>query len=526
MTQEDGSTAGPIGGIDGRTFDVVIIGGGISGASSVQHLAAAGFNVLLVEKNDFASAATSRSSRLLHSGLRYLAPPKSFWDFVKKPSSFLAGVDTARKSAMVGDELVRNLPNRIRPTRLLLPIVETAAYRGWQIDLGARFLKLIGRRKTPLNYARTPQDEARNLPFIQWLREGNRLESVVGIDDHQFHWPERICIDSIMDAERMGAVALNYSTAENIARKDGLWQIEVSGKDGARATVSGTVLLNFTGVWTDRTNAMVPAANTPKRQIVAVKGVSLAVQLPESYEGVGIAGLNSEGDAIMCVPWGKLHYIGPTETIYEGDIDDVKPEDEDIDELIHEINLFMPGFNMDRSKILHAWAGVRPITYDPDRAKGRRMPFSIVHDLGPEGYPNMLTVTWNAIMFHQPTARRIVKEVRKRIRPTGDPQPLRYEGERDPSDSSPPFMDAWPAVTRADIVRSAEKEHARDLVGILFRRTGLGWYVRIPDAKVSEAAELVAPVLGWDAGDIEREVEAYRAYVRKYHMIGDTDWSA
>jgi glycerol-3-phosphate dehydrogenase len=546
MTQEDSATRRPLGGIqdgiDGRAFDVVIIGGGISGASSAQHLAAAGFNVLLVEKDDFASAATSRSSRLLHSGLRYLAPPKSFWDFVKKPGAFLAGIDTARKSAMVGDELVRNLPNRVRSTRLLLPVVEGAAYRGWHIDLGARFLKLIGRRKTPLNYVRTSHDDARNLPFIPWLRQGNQLESVVGIDDHQFHWPERICIDSIMDAERMGAVVLNYTTAKSIYRKDGLWRVEIDGKDGSRATVSGKVLLNFTGAWTDQTNALIPAAQAPsrqtaqapRRQIVGVKGVSLAVQLPESYEGVGIAGLNSEGDAIMCVPWGKLHYIGPTETVYEGDLEDVKPEDEDIDELIHEINLFMPGFNMDRSKILHAWAGVRPITYDVDRAKGRRLPFSVIHDMGREGYPNMMTVTWNAIMFHQPTARRIVKEVRKCTRPTGPPQTLSYEGELDRSESSPSsspspspsFIDAWPEVTHADIVRCAEKEYARDLVGILYRRTGLGWYVRIPDAKVREAAELVASALGWDADDIDREVETYRAYVRKYHMIGDADWSA
>lgn len=526
MTQSDDTAAAPLVQIDGRTFDVVVIGGGISGASSAQHLAAAGFSVLLVEKDDFASAATSRSSRLLHSGLRYLAPPKSLWDFVKKPRAFLAGIDTARKSAMVGDELIRNLPTKIRPTRLLLPITDTAAFRGWQVDLGARFLKLIGRRKTPLNYTRTPQDEARNLPFIQWLREGNRLESVVGIDDHQFHWPERICIDGVMDAERMGAVVLNYTTAEHIERKGELWQVTVSATDGMKAVVTAQVLLNFTGVWVDRTNAMVPAAAPPERQIVGVKGVTLALQLPESFEGVGIAGLNSEGDAIMCVPWGKLHYIGPTETVYEGDIEDVKPEDEDIDELIREINLFMPGFDMDRSKILHAWAGVRPITYDPDRAKGQRMPFSVIHDLGPEGFPNMLTVTWNAIMYHQPTARRVVKAVRKRVRPSGSPQTLRYEGARDGTDTSPPFMDAWPEVTRADIVRSAEKEYARDLVGILFRRTGLGWYVRIPDAKVREAADLVAPALGWDADAIEREIEAYRAYVRKHHMIGETDWSA
>ncbi len=87
-------------------------------------------------------------------------------------------------------------------------------------------------------------------------------------------------------------------------------------------------------------------------------------------------------------------------------------------------------------------------------------------------------------------------------------------------------MEAWPDVSRADIVRAADSEHARDLVGILFRRTGLGWYVRIPDDKVREAAELAAPALGWDAAAVDRAVEDYRAYVREHHMIGVTDWSA
>ncbi|MDP6389224.1 MAG: FAD-dependent oxidoreductase [Alphaproteobacteria bacterium] len=509
-----------------RVFDVVVIGGGITGASSAQHLAAAGFSVLLVEKGDFASAASSRSSRLLHSGLRYLAPPKSLWDFVKKPSAFLAGASTARKSSMVGDELARTLPHAVRTTRLLLPIFKTSTFRGWQVDLGVLFLKLIGRRKTPLNYVRRSSDTARGLPFVQWLRQGNQLESVVEIDDHQFHWPERICIDCIMDAERLGAVALNYTAAEGVTREDDLWRVEIANRDGDRASVTAKVLLNFTGVWTDRTNAMVPAGKPPKRQIVGVKGVSIAVQLPERFEGVGIAGINSEGDAIMCVPWGKLHYIGPTETVYEGDIEDVKPEDEDIDELIHEINLFMPGIDMDRSRILHAWAGVRPITYDPSRAKGRRMPFSVLHDLGPEGFPNMLTLTWAAFMSHQPTARRVVNAVRKRIRPSGPPRPLRHDGARDAADSSPPFIESRPEVTRAQIIRSVEKEYARDLVGILYRRTGLGWYVRIPEDKVREAAELVAPILGWDKDDIDREVDKYMAYVRDQHLIGDTDWAA
>jgi len=527
MNQEDSRSRAPsLDSLQDRTFDVVIIGGGITGASSAQHLAAAGFSVLLVEKDDFASAASSRSSRLLHSGLRYLAPPKSLWDFMKKPSAFLAGVDTALKSSKVGDEMVRNLPHAVTTTRLLLPIFRTSRFRGWQIDLGVLFLKLIGRRKTPLNYARKSDDDARGLPFVQWLRQGNQLRGVVGIDDHQFHWPERICIDCLMDAERMGAVVLNYTEADGITREDDLWRVAIKDQTGGRAIASGKVLLNFTGVWLDRTNAMVPAVKPPKRQIVGVKGVSIAIQLPPSFEGTGIAGLNSEGDAIMCVPWGKLHYIGPTETVYEGDIEDVKPEDEDIDSLIREINLFMPGMNMDRSQILHVWAGVRPITYDPSYAKGRRMPFSVIHDLGPEGFPNMLTLTWAAFMTHQPTARRVVKAVRKRIQPSLPPQPLRHDRESDPAESSPPLIESWPDVTHAQIIRSAEKEYARDLVGILYRRTGLGWYLPIPENKAREAADLVAPILGWDEDDIDREVDTFMAYVSEQHLNSSTDWAA
>ena len=271
--------------------------------------------------------------------------------------------------------------------------------------------------------------------------------------------------------------------------------------------------MNFTGAWIDRVNEMNPAKTQPKRQIVWVKGV-------------GIAGLNSEGDAIMCVPSGQLHYIGPTETVYEGDINDVTPEDEDIDELIHEINLFMPGMNMDRYKILQAWAGFSPLNYDPDLPKGRRLRYSVIDDLGKEGFPNMLTVTWVAFMMRQPTARRVLKAVRKHLRPSLPQQALRFGGEDEFATSSPSLLAARPDVTHAHILRSVEKEYARDLVGILYRRTGLGWYTQIPEKAAREAAEIVAPTLGWDKNDIDREVESFAAYVRKYHLMSSTDWTA
>ena len=119
--------------------------------------------------------------------------------------------------------MIRSLPNGVHTTRLLLPIFESSNYHGWQVDLGAKFLQLVGLRITPLNYSRDAADDAQSLPFIQWLKQGNQLQSVVGVDDHQFHWPERICIDGILDAERMGAVVLNYTAVEEFERVNDVW---------------------------------------------------------------------------------------------------------------------------------------------------------------------------------------------------------------------------------------------------------------------------------------------------------------
>lgn len=289
--------------VDGGTFDVVIIGGGISGASAAQHLSAAGYAVLLVEKDDFASAASGRSSRILHSGLRYLAPPRSLIDFVRNPAAFLAGVKMARDSSKVSDEFVLTSPGQVRTTRLLLPLFESSPFRGWQMDLGVRFLEWFAWRKVPLNYKRTGPDGSSGLPFVKWLRQDERLESVAQVDDHQFVAPERLCIDCILDAERMGAIVMNYVMATKIRRVGEDWEATLQFPSSETAEVRGRVLLNFAGVWVDRVNNLASGNKPVARKIVGVKGVSFAIQLPPECQGIGIAGHNAEGDAIMCVPW-------------------------------------------------------------------------------------------------------------------------------------------------------------------------------------------------------------------------------
>lgn len=515
----------------GRTFDVVVIGGGISGASSAQHLAAAGYSVLLVEKDDYASAATSRSGRLLHCGLRYLAPTYSLFEMFRDPRRFAASLASAYRSITSSTELRASAPERARQMTLIFAITRSMPYRSWHVRLGAKLLEWsnLGRQKLGVRI-HSPAEARENLPFIGWLRDTSDLESVVTFEDHQFTWPERICIDAVLDAERLGAVVRNYTTATALeSRPDGSWRIALrDSPTGREACVCARIVLNMAGPWIDRVNATVSGGRAAPRKVIGVKGTHVLVRLPDHCRGHGIMGTNREGEAITCMPWGDLHYVGPTETAYEGegDLDDVVPTEGEIRFLLDEINYCMPGIALTRDSVLQAWAGVRPITYDPAFPKGRRIPFSVFQDLGRDGLPNVLTTTWAAIMFHRSAAREVLRAVRGKIDPSGQAGEPSFAARHFPENqNSPPLLAHYPEVKLADIRFSAEHEQPRHLVDILVRRTSAGWNAAIPPDAVRRAAEVAAGPLDWDADRVEREVEAFIAYQARYHLqAGEGDW--
>lgn len=520
----------PLASLDGTSFDVAIIGGGISGASCAQHLAAAGYRVLLVEKDDFASAATSRSGRMLHSGLRYLAPAYSPWEFLRHPGRLATALRVACRSSRTSDEFVATAPERARRMRLSFPVFKDSPFPGWQVGVGAKLLELLAHRRLPLDYKRHPASAAGTLPFAKWLREPTALDSIVQFDDYQFFWPERICMDCILDAERLGAVARNYTAATALRHTDGRWAVTLRDQldeTAAGATVSAPILLNMAGAWIDQVNGTAIGAGRASRKIVAVKGVHILVQLPEECRDQGFLGFNRDKEGIACFPWGEMHFVGPTETVYQGDIEDVRPLEEDITYILAEINHLLPGIRLGRADVRHAWAGVRPITYDPELPKGRRMPFSVLNDLTAEGMPNVLTITWAAIMFHRDAARQVTAAVRAKLPPSLPERAVDYTARHFPENqNSPPLLHARPEIKVADIVHSARTEQPASLVDVLYRRTGLGWNASIPEDAVRTAAEAMAGVLGWDPAKVEAEIAAFNDYVAKYHLAPTQAWQA
>ena len=510
----------PLAELEGRRFDIAVIGAGANGASAAQHLAGAGYSVLLVDKGDYCSGSSSRSSRLLHCGLRYLAPGGSLWDFALHPSRLKTALTMAREAMLCRRQLVQTAPERVLPLTFHFPIWRDGVYRAWQVDLALRILASLAPRDVPLDHRRLSPAEARRTPLVNALRDMDKLDGVAAFREYQFEWPERICMDAVLDAERLGATVRNYTAATRLAREGDAWRIGLSDAiDGsATAEVTAAVVLNMAGIWIDRVNRT--AGESAGRKITGTKGVHIMVQLPPECAGNGVATLNRLQEGLYCIPWRGMHYFGPTETLYEGDPDDIHPTEEEIRWLVGEANHLLPSLNLKRSDVIFAWAGVRPLTYDPALPKGKRS--RDVHDLSREGLPNVFALTAGPIMTHRSAGAAMVEAVRGKIAPNGPEQPVSYAARRFPENqNSPPLLDDYTAIKLSDLRHAAEHEDVTNLVDLLFRRVGAGWTESMAADASRKAAETVADILGWDEGRVAAEVAAYRDHLRQQHALRD-----
>jgi glycerol-3-phosphate dehydrogenase len=510
----------PLSELSGQAFDVAVIGAGVNGSAAAQHLAAAGYSVLLVDRGDFSSGASSRSSRLLHCGLRYLAPGRSMWNFVRHPGQIVTALGMAKQGMEARSQFARETPERIEGNTFFFPIHPELPYRPWQLDLAFAMLRALEPRGTPLDYGRVDVDEARAMPLLGWLRDFDRIKGIVRFREYRFEWPERVVMDTVLDAQRMGAVVRNHTPAVGLARNaDDSWTVTLGDGlvESSEAVVQAKTILNMAGTWIDKVNRL--AKPEAGRRITGTKGIHVMVRLPPECRSFGIFTLNRVNEPIFIAPWRGLHYIGPTETLYEGDFEDLYATEEEIAWQLDEANHLLPGANFKRSDVLFTWAGVRPLTYDPAQPKGARA--RLMHDLTDDGMPNMWALTAGPIMTHRSAGEEACAEIAKHVAPSGPPQKISYAAKLFPDNqNSPPLMADDASVKLADLTYSAEHEQPANLVDLLFQRTGVGWTATMGRGEARKAAETVAEVLGWDAARIDSEVAAYHAHLKKWHGVG------
>ena len=509
-----------------KHFDVIVIGGGINGASAAQNLAAAGYHCLVADKSDFGSGATGRSGRMLHIGLRFFEARHPLRHFLLHPGFFRNAIRGARQAMQGVSEHLADPGKRIFRYRMCFPVYRDSDFKTWHLQAGLKLLNLLGDGSVQLDDEVISQDYSAKIPFFGDFREPDKLRSIACYNEFKFDWPERFCIDMLLDAQRNGATLVNYCTAGIEMREpNGDWTVSL--RDAANGNlppikVTAPVVLNMAGTWTDD---VLPSSQDKQPLVQMTKGSHIVVELPETYNGFGIAHVNRYGEPFYVLPFHKnLFSVGVTETPFEGDAANVSCTDDEIDFLIEEFNTLLPGRRLSHKDVVSTLAGIRSLTPSADGLETRTR---MLHDLTPKGYPGVFALTGGPIMSHRSTGRLLLKAIAAQLKPSGNKGQVNYKPfEFSNSDNSPSFLADEPEVRVADLENSVRQEFAKTLTDVLLRRTSLAWRRRLTISEAQRAAQIVGPLLHWSDEDRRTQVEQFMAFQEDVFRLPGSDCKA
>jgi glycerol-3-phosphate dehydrogenase len=330
-----------------QRFDLVVIGGGINGAATARDGALGGLKVALVEARDFSSGTSSRSSKLIHGGLRYLEQ----LDF-----------RLVREARQERRRLQRLAPHLARPLTFMLPIYRGNPFSPAKIRLGLSIYDLFGNLGAGDRHRMATA--ARALEMMPTLRrEGLRAAALYhdsSTDD------ARLTIETLIDAADHGAVVANYAEVRAIATSNGrITGIEVEDAlSGRRIEVAGRFFVNAVGPWVDRVRAMVEGFDG-SRTVRLTKGTHVVVP-PVTGKLALFAAVPEENRIFVMWPWHGGAMLGTTDTDFEGDPASVAPDQADIEYLLRAVNSVFAK-PLTAADVRCPWAGLRALVLDDSK---------------------------------------------------------------------------------------------------------------------------------------------------------------
>lgn len=530
--------------LESTDFDVVVIGGGITGVGCALDAASRGLRVALIERDDFASGTSSKSSKLVHGGIRYLQQ---------------GDVRLVYEALAERQILRRNAPHLVKVLPFLIPIFSTkgvvnrklARAMGtamWMYDLtgGLRIGKMHKRvsKKQALEWFPTLPADKLMPSYLYYDAEADDARLVVTV--------------ARTAALRFGATLVNRTEVVDLQKNsNGNVNGVVVEADGRTFTVSTKAVVNAAGVWSDDVRALDEAEHP--RSIRPAKGVHITVAWSKVRNTVA-AVIPVPGDkrSVFVVPWGQFTFVGTTDTDYTGPVDDPQCNEDDVEYLLRALNGSITE-TVTTDDILGTWAGLRPLVADPEasgrtadlsrRHKVRRSDSGVVTITGGKltTYREMAADTIDEVLSEVLDADRITRFRRRSktkhikihgangyeelvdsadtISPLGGDQ-VRRLADRYGSDATTVLAIAEsdqslaePLVPglhylRAEAIFAVRYEMATTVDDILSRRTRARLETRDASADAAAAvAALLAPELGWDEAEQARQVADYRARI-------------
>jgi glycerol-3-phosphate dehydrogenase len=335
-----------------QEFDLVVIGGGITGAGIALDAASRGLSVALVDKQDFGAGTSSRSTKLIHGGLRYL-----------KQLEVKLVMEVGREREIV----YRNAPHIVIPEKMLLPLVKDGTYGNLATSVGLWvYDKLAGVKETEQRLMLDKEATASLEPLLRTdILEGGGLYIEYRTDD------ARLTIEVVKTAIEYGAVCLNYAQVEGFNYTDkekvcGLWLTDL--KTGEKIEVQTKRIVNATGPWVDEIRQKDKGKAKEKKRLHLTKGCHVVVPYERLPLKQSVYFDVPGGRMMFAIPRGTSTYIGTTDTNYHEKIESPQTSLEDVNYILKSVNAMFPTIQLEINDITSSWAGLRPLIHEEGKS--------------------------------------------------------------------------------------------------------------------------------------------------------------
>ena len=471
-------------------FDVLVVGGGILGAGIARDAALRGLRVALIDQEDFASGTSSRSTKLIHGGFRYL-----------EQAAFGLVIEACRERRI----LQTIAPHLVQPRSFLLPVYRGEPRGLAAIRLGMTLYDLLAfYRNTAPHQSLSPEHTLTTEP--QLARTG--LRGAVLFHDCQED-DARFCLENVLHAADRGAVCANYCALIGfVARGNRLVAAQVADRAGTGTfEIRARVFVNAAGPWVERVADLAPFNGRPVA-LSATRGVHLLFPQFTTPHGVFFQA-RRDGRILFVVPWHDCSIVGSTDTDFVGDPARARTGPADIDYLCEEARAILPDTPIDESAILTTFAGVRPLLRSNARATAR----SREHRLIRQG-DNLLSVVGGKFTTYRAIAEQAVNRVYQLLGQSRPPcttatTPLPVHRPPPGGESIAPL----PTIHASDIAHACDHEMALTLTDVMRRRTSLALSRHATPPVAERVARLMAPRLHWTEA---QRAEQVRQYVQEW----------
>ena len=495
-------------GSSGDKFDLLVIGGGITGCGVARDAAMRGLNVALLERDDFASGTSGRSSRLIHGGIRYLEQGQ---------------LHLVHESIRERQTLLRIAPHLVKPLAFTWPIYRGARVGKVKLSAGLLAYQLMAlgrsRRHSTLNAAETLDRE----PSLKSVGlTGGAVYYDACTDD------ARLTVTNAISARQLGATVLNHTSVTELIR-DGakaVGAVTKSQYSGESLEIRARVIVNATGVWQNAFDM-----DEHARRTRGSKGVHIGVRRERVGNRDALTLISPvDGRVMFCLPAGSQAIIGTTDTWTDESPETVHASVSDVDYLIHSANAYFPRAELTQDDVVSAWAGIRPLaaakTTNPSAVSREH---SIV-----TGSSGVINVTGGKLTTYRSMAAEIVDRVQEALGQDKKPAPtdtIELPGadrardiarmQNDDPTLADPLVEGLP-YTGAHLVYGVSNEMAMDLSDLLIRRAHLAFETRDHGKSIApRAADIVAPLLGWDDPTKRTRLKEFERDIAHIFAISD-----